>query len=443
MLANAVETQLVCPQPLVKIQLGRIFLAFLFAWFPTVTRGLEFSEHTVSPSGQFVIYGGDNAARGAISALAEHIKTNFLLALKRRDDWKIAVVINLQSRAVNLPEVPFTDLRFSQTESGVKLQLDFAVSAKTDLVTIERALAKVIVIEMIYRDQPKVAPGDIYVVPPDWLLDGLLASAPNKDRTALMAALSIPNREITLTEFLNRRPETLDPPAREIYTAYSFALVQMLIDSPNGRARLGRYIDKLSFTTNDPIADLRTAFPELADFGSAWKAKIADLKSGADKNLLSFSQTDEKLNELLKTNFPLQEGRQESVSLENFSHTKPNAVQRQTLQEFSRQLLLLATRANPVLRPVIQDYQRIVDELVLGRKRGLEKRIADLKSLHSRLSERMSDIDDYLNWFEAAKLETPSGIFDNYLPVTTSFDASRPKRKDPLSVYLDAMEMEF
>jgi hypothetical protein len=96
-----------------------------------------------------------------------------------------------------------------------------------------------------------------------------------------------------------------------------------------------------------------------------------------------------------------------------------------------------------VLRPIVQDYQRIVDEVVLGRKRGLEKRVAELKSLHSRLSERMSEIDDYLNWFEAAKLKTPSGMFDNYLPVSTSRENFKPRRKDALSVYLDAMEMEF
>jgi len=258
-----------------------------------------------------------------------------------------------------------------------------------------------------------------------------------------MAALSIPTHDISLTEFLNQRPETLDSSARQIYRAYSWVLVQMLIDSPNGRSRLGRYIDNLAFATNDPMADLRAAFPELGDFGGAWKTKIADLKIGAEKDLLSFSQTDEKLDELLKTHFPSRDGGQESVGLESFSHTKPNFIQRRTLQEFSQQLLLLATRANPVLRPIVEDYQRIADEVVLGRKRGIEKRLVELKSLHARLAARMSDVEDYLNWFEAAKLETPSGIFDNYLQATTSIDTQKPRRKDALSVYLDAMEMEF
>ena len=55
----------------------------------------------------------------------------------------------------------------------------------------------------------------------------------------------------------------------------------------------------------------------------------------------------------------------------------------------------------------------------------------------------MSEVDDYMNWFEAAKLETPSGMFDDYLKSASDRHAQTPKRKDPLSVYLDAIEQEF
>ena len=443
MLANAVMSQLISPQLVVKSPLGRFFFASVFAFIPLLSRALDLSEHTVSPSGEFVIYGGDDATRGEVSTLAEHIKADFLSILQRPDDWKIGMVVNLQSRAVNLPDIPVSRLRFSKTEAGFKLQLDLAVLPKTDPTLIERALAKMIVIEMMYRNRSEVAPGDVYLEPPAWLLDGLLASAPNKNRKALADTLSTLAHEIPYTEFLNQRAEQLDSAAREIYRGYSFALVQMLIDGPNGRFRLGRYIDNLSFATNDPVADLQAAFPEFSDFGDAWKAKIAELKSGADRDLLSFSQSNESLNQLLKTTFPSRDGHGESVSLESFSRTKPNLVQRRALQAFSRQLLLLATRSNPVLRPVIQDYQRIGDELALGRNRRVEQHLPELKSLHDRLSARMTGIDDYLNWFEAAKLETPSGVFDTYLRATTAADVEKPRRRDAVSIYLDAMELEF
>ncbi len=72
-------------------------------------------EHSVSPSRQFVIYGADATLRGAISELAEQTKTNLLALLGQRDGWKTAVVINLRSQEANLPEIPLTHLRVSQT----------------------------------------------------------------------------------------------------------------------------------------------------------------------------------------------------------------------------------------------------------------------------------------------------------------------------------------
>src|SRR5213595_3465892 len=89
-------------------------------------------ERSLSPSGQFVIYGGDAAWRGAVSALAERTKANLLAVVQRRDQWGAAIVVNLQSTAANLPEIPATALRFSQTGSGLKLQLDLTISRKMD-----------------------------------------------------------------------------------------------------------------------------------------------------------------------------------------------------------------------------------------------------------------------------------------------------------------------
>jgi hypothetical protein len=426
----------------VKIPPGRFFFASLFAFFVSCAgvAGLDSFERSVSPSGQFIIYGADDGLRGSVSALAEQTKTNLLSVLKQRDDWKMAIVVNLQPSAVNLPDLAASSLRFSRSESGLKLQLDLTLSHQMKLAGIERNLAQVILIEMIYRNHSDIASGDVYVGPPAWLVDGMLASAPNRNRHSLAGTLPALSHPPSITEFLNQRPETLDPSAREVYRVYSFVLVQTLIDSPAGRSRLSHYIDNLAFASNDPIANLRAAFPEMGKFEATWKAKVAELTKSLDQDLLSFSQSDEQLTEIVKSasrNAP--DG---SVSMEEFSHGRLTPAQQTALREFSRNLLLLSTRANPVLRPVIQEYQRITDQLVLGKNRGMAKRLAELQSLRARLSARMSDVDDYLNWFEAAKLETPSGIFDSSLQTADSA-SHKPRRNDPLSVYLDAMELEF
>ena len=52
----------------------------------------------------------------------------------------------------------------------------------------------------------------------------------------------------------------------------------------------------------------------------------------------------------------------------------------------------------------------------------------------------MSDIDDYMNWFEATQMESRSGVFADYLRAADQPQPPEPRRRDPLSVYLDALQ---
>ena len=401
-------------------------------------------ERSVSPSGQFVIYGGDAAWRGAVSALAERTKANLLALLQRRDQWVTAAVINLQSRAPNLPEIPSAALRFSQTGSGLKLQLDLAISREINSAATERELLRTILLEIIYRNQTAVAPGDVYVEPPSWLVEGLPALTPNRDHASLINALAVLERITPLDEFLHERAELLDPAGRLLYRAYSLALVQLLVEGADGHARLGRYIDNLSSASNDPLANLETAFPQLAgNDEKIWKSKIASMKSSGRADLLTFSQTEAKLADLLRTKFPRADGRDKSLSFEDLCQKKPTPAQRVALQKFGQELMLLAAQANPALRSVVQDYQQVAAQLELGRNRAVAARLAELKILRAKLSARMTEVDDYLNWFEATQLSTRSGLFEDYLDTSSAASPSAAHRKDAFSAYLDAMEEQF
>src|SRR5262249_45660701 len=221
--------------------------------------------HSISPSRQFAIYGADAKLRGTISELAEQTKTNLLALLRQRDEWEIAVVIDLRLQRANLPDIPPADLRISQTGFGVKLQLDLTVAQNLDGSFIERQLLRAILLEMIYRHESEPAPGTTLVEPPDWLLEGALALPPGRERKTLVEALSTTDKGKSLEEFLGQRFELLDSAGRVLYQAYSVALVQLLLEEGGGRTRLARYIANLSHASNDPVADLKASFPQLRE----------------------------------------------------------------------------------------------------------------------------------------------------------------------------------
>jgi hypothetical protein len=402
-------------------------------------------EHSVSPSRQFVIYGADARLRGAISELAEQTKTNLLALLRQRDEWKTAVVINLRPQQANLPEIPPTNLQVSQTGFGVKLQLDLTAGQNFDGSFVQRQLLRAILLEMIYRHEGDLAPGTTLVEPPDWLVEGVLALTPGQERQALAEALSTNNKGKSLEEFLGQRFDLLDSAGRTLYRAYSVALVQLLLDQSAGRARLARYISlNLKHASNDPVADLKTCFPQLRDdVKTKWDSTVARLSEHQTYQLLTFAESERRLDELLQikvSDGSRNRGRPEPANLSELLRRKLSPEEKAAVNQMSQGLLLLVGTAHPILRPVAREYQQIAAQLLRGKRRGMAKRVLYLNGTRKELATRMGDIDDYMNWFEATQMENQSGAFSDYLKAANQSQVSAPRRRDPLSVYLDALE---
>jgi len=394
-------------------------------------------ERTVSPSQEFIIYGANASLRGGLSELAEQTKANLLALLQQRDRWTTPIVVNLQLQQANLPEIPPAELRFSQTGSGLKLQLDLTIAQNLDASVIERELLRAILLEIIYRKQSDIAPGTVFVEPPDWLLDGVLALAPGPNRGLLVEALSLSDKATSLEKFLRQRPGLLDSAGRMLYRAYSLALVQFLIDGSDGRSRLTRYIGSLSHASNDPLADLKAQFPSLASNAEkTWQLAITRASGVQSYQLLTFPESELRLDELLHIRIP-ETGK--PVDLSALARQKTSAPEKVALNQLSQALLMLIGQVNPVLRPIAREYQEIATRLARGKRRGITKRLARLEITRQRLASRMSDIDDYMNWFEATQMESGSGVFADYLRAADQPQAES-RRRDPLSVYLDALE---
>ncbi len=414
---------------------------FILSIFLCQSLQAESPERSVSPSHQFIIYGGDATLRGAVSKLAEQTKANLLALLRQPDRWKTAIVINLQPEQANLPEIPPAELRLSQTGSGMKLQLDLTIAQNLDASLMERELLRAILLEMIYRKEADIAPGVAFVEPPDWLLDGVLALTPGRDRAPLVEALSVSQKTMSLEEFLRQRPELLDSAGRTLYRACSFALVQLLVDGIEGRTRLARYIDSLSNASNDPVSDLKAQFPVLAgNAEKTWQSALTQTSGAQNYQLLTFIESERRLDELLRVKLP---NNGKSLDLSGLAGRKASAAEKAALNHLGQALLLFIGQANPVLRPIARDYQQMAALLARGKRRGVAKRLARVQTTREQLTARMSDVDDYMNWFEATQLPARSGVFADYLKAASQPQATAPRRRDPISVYLDALADQF
>ena len=399
------------------------------------------TEHSTSPSRQFIVFGADAVLRGAVSDAAERTKANLLALLRQRDNWTVPIVLNLQPQQANLPELAAAELRFSQTGFGLKLQLDVTFSQDLDVSLVERELLRAILLEMIYRKRPQLAAGTAFIEPPDWLIDGTLALAPGHDRGQLVEALTATGNTPTLEKFLQQRPAILDSAGRVLYRAYSLALVQMLLEPKDGAARLAQYIGRLSDASNDPLTDLKAQFPLLrSDAEETWQSSLHQLRNFQAYQLLTFAESERRLGELLQVKASEANRPPKLTSVAELAKRKPSANEKMALNNLSHELLVFVVQANPVLRPIAREYGEIAALLARGKRRGIVKRLSRLETTHKQLASRMSDIDDYMNWFEATQMKNGSGNFTDYLKAIDQSQPSISKRRDPLTVYVDALE---
>lgn len=401
-------------------------------------------DRSTSPSRQFVIFGADDVVRGAVSGLAEQTKSNLLALLRQRDDWKTPVIVKLQPQQANVPEIPPADLRFSQTGFGIKLQVDLTISKNLDVSLVERELLRAILLEMIYRNQANITAGALLVEAPDWLIDGVLALSPGRDRGPLIEAIVNTERPLSLENFLRQPREVLGSTGRTLYRAYSFVFVQMLLDGKNGASRLAQYIDHLSDSSNDSLADLKGRFPSLAGGADGvWQLALTQLKNLQTFRLLTFAESDGRFDDLLRIKISEPNKPVKTVRLDQLAQHKPSTSEKMALDQLKRDLLLFVPQANPVLRPIAREYQEVVTLLARGKRRGVAKRLARLEIIRQELASRMSEIDDYMNWFEATQMKSGSGNFSGYLKAVNQSELPVPRRGDPLSIYVDALEDQF
>ena len=383
--------------------------------------------------------------RGAMCDLAERTKSNLLQVLGLRDNWKTPLVINLDYPQANLPEMLPSGLDFSQIGSGLKLQLNLLVTNDLNGREVQRELLRAILIEMMYRRRTDVPVGSRYVAPPDWLVGGILQLAPGHDAddaAQLLETMVAADKIARVEEIVRQRRDLLEPASRKIHDAYSMALVQLLIDPPNGRQKLVQYIQDLPEAPNDAMADLRTHFPTVLGHSSRkwWSLSVARLSASDRYEILTTAETAKRLDRLMRMSITGPDGEAQVYALGDYAAFLKLPAGRGTLRQLSQQFLLLGARAHPSYRSIVQECYDLTLLLARGKTRKVTERLARVASHRAAVEGRGRAMDDYMNWFEATQLKTMSGAFSEILKAASEAEEAPLRRRDPISVYLDSFE---
>jgi len=401
-------------------------------------------ERTLSRSQQFIIYGGTAQARMNVARRGEQLAERWTKATGIKERWRWPIIINL---------IPASRARWSKPETKlfigdgdtVKVQIEapdsLPRSSDLDLYFIQA-----MTLEAMYR-RAELKAGRTYKHPPSWLVDGIWqeTAGGNKLPPTLYEKLIEGGPPPSVKSFLKLRPEKMDPTSRSIYRAQAQALLTALVSTPEGYNGLHEYITRLpKARPNDP-RPLLESFPTIesdrSQLAKLWTLSLARPSKARETGNLSARDTREQLEQILEEIKPLDPNTQTelkgSALLPELARDRRGRFR---LARISESLERLETRAHPLYRPLIQEYRTVTSELSRKYRRDAARRLAATEELRQAIDVQTESVADHLNWFEAAKLSTPSEPLPDEYALPTMEERVIPHRRDRISSYIDQVE---
>jgi hypothetical protein len=223
-----------------------------------------------------------------------------------------------------------------------------------------------------------------------------------------------------------------------------------LLEQPQGREGFRSFLTEVAGYEGEMPGLLRKHFPELnlseTSLAKWWALQLA---AKGTVNLLTdiftIQQTETALAEALRLHFRNEEGIFQQKELaawpELAALKEPERIA--AVRPAEDALVRLSYRCFPSFRPVLSEYQLILNAIAKNKTADVASRLASLEETRVTMLARSARARDYLDWFEITRARETSGAFDDYLRLKERLKAAPRHRKDPPSEYLDRMDRIF
>ncbi|MDB6173741.1 MAG: hypothetical protein JWL59_3052 [Chthoniobacteraceae bacterium] len=412
---------------------------------------LELTPRTVSGSRQFIVFSPDAALRNRAASLADDLKASILEILGDTGSWRIPVVISLKPAETAAAEsVAF---RLFETAGGSSIQISIQIGENPADAHFQELIARAVLLEYSLRNRPAIKGGEAYVEAPWWLTAAMVqmfATRGLEVETGLYRSVVGSEKVPEIKEFLMTNNAGLGSTARAVDASYAVCLVRLLIEQPNGRANLARLVRNWPDSQGDPVGALTKEFPGLAASPTAlqkwWTVNLARLSVLDRYKGLSSEATEKELSALLRFDLVLNKaGDKRAFDLGKFEEFTKLPAFKSTMARVQSAMVRLSLQTNALYRPIIADYEQIFSSLARGKFKGVVEQIDEVTRYRAAVTNRMSAIADYLNWYEATQVNTRSAAFDGFLKAASELMVQEDKSRSNGAVknYLDQLEREF
>jgi hypothetical protein len=412
-------------------------------------------DRVTSRTMQFRISGGAPQDRAAIAQLAEEAKDELLRLTEEKDAWKIPVSVVLHGKSGDPMPLRTSALQLLVSEAGYELRLDTHLSRGIEHERFKHAVTSAMVYERALRDRPAQESETPFFVPP-WLVDGLreaTAWQSNQSDRRLYEALFKTGGLFKLDDvFAVTAPghEEMDAAMRAAFRVSSGALVMALLQQPQGKEGFRKFLTETAAFEGETPSLLRKHFPELnlseTSLSKWWALQLAQIGGqNLATDVLTVAKTETALEEALRLNFRTPEGIIQQKELSTWPEvlTLPELERISAVRSAEDALVRLSFRSFPSYRPILAEYQMILNSIARNKIQDVEAKLAALAESRATMTAKAQRAADYLDWFEITRARETSGVFDDYMRLKERLKSNPHRRTDNLSKYLDRMDAIF
>lgn len=459
--------------------------------------GLGERGRSVSRSRQFIVHGKSSTDRGVFCVFCEDVKTELLTLLGHADAWRYPIVIQLRgdSSMINVGSPVRPAIRLVEG-GGFHLQLTVDFGDAFTWEIMRKELIGVLLAESILRANPAADFSRKKRVLPEWLRLGVAEAVDFRrlDRpTDLFFSIYKSGKMLTVTEILHADASKMHSVSRSIYEASCCGLVLALVGRDNGPERMRNLLADLPVFRGSAKALLDKHFPGTGDSKHSlekwWALELATIAQPTVKDVLDPVDSERALGLCLQVTIPAaalppsepataeiteakesrrlfkrlfknkdrsdeisistapvtpsSEGGALTLDIADYEQIMKRDDAKALLTAVEVRLLQLSYRAFPLHRPMIADYQILIEQIRVGKTKGVDERLAELAAGRVALLRSAQDATDYLNWYEATQVGRSSGAFDEYDRAVEELRRPLPPRPDSLSRLLDDLDKEF
>ena len=383
-----------------------------------------------SPDGSFVLIGGDSLPTIHFSRTLAGFEKKFyqVTGFTAGETPPIVIVLHDATDAGNVNKGQAVLRVDSVDQAMLRIQVDIPAAALGSPTT-SATLAQAMLLSQYYIGATP-ASGSRMPEFPSWLLHGLgKLSDPEAKLAVIPSSYLRGAAPPSIADLLvQKAPDSSNASLLDVYDTMAADLLGAGLKSDGSAQTLRAWIGRFHSDSPDHPA---SSWPPSWSMQSVERRWLLIMAGNEGENISAISmlgvgETLARYDEILA-----------EVSTPNHSLAllKKEKGSDYLTQQISSRLVALRLQANPIADPLLDEMILLCSKF----KRLSEKKITGKEKifllLRADIFKRSHAIEDYLDWFEAAKLPVRSGLFDRMLKTPDS-----PVQKGPIGHYLDTIE---